>query len=269
MKFLFAILLFIFIVGPATLFSHDLWLVPPKNPVAVGDPIDVVIAVGMDFPLSLNSVNPARLTVSAVNATQVVQDVELKQNDEAKQTVATFSPDASGSWLVSCSTQPNQLEMKAAEFNNYLLHDGLPQVLAQRMDSGQLDRDAREQYSKYTKALLRVGHGESNQVESRVLGQKLEIILLENPFDKKTGETLTAQVLFEGKPLERANLCWDHPGNGEAYFGQTWTDTDGSAKLPISQTGLMTVRLVHMTQPKTESYEWESFWSSFTFHIPE
>ena len=268
MKFL-AILFFIFIVGPATVFRHDLWLVPPNHPVAVGDKVDVVIAVGMDFPVSLSAVSPARLTVTAVDASHEIQNVELKQNDQVKQTVATFVPDAAGSWLVSCTTQPNQLEMKGADFNNYLLHDGLPHVLAQRMERGELDRDAREQYSKYTKALLRVGNGESNRVESKVLGQKLEIILLENPSKKKTGETLKAQVLFEGRPLERANLCWDHPGNGEAYFGQTWTDEGGNAILPISRTGLMTLRLVHMTQPQTEAYEWESFWSSFTFVVPD
>ncbi len=269
MKYSIAFLSLVLAFGPSTAFSHDLWLVPSENTVKVGDRVDLVIAVGMDFPVSLNAITPSRVTVTAGNSKLEGRRLELKQDEPSKCTVASFMADSPGSWLVSCVTEPNQLDMKAADFNDYLLHDGLPQILAQRMDTGKLDQDAREQYSKYTKALLQVGRGESNQIEGKVLGLKLEIVLLDNPFDKKPGETLTAQVLFEGKPLEHANLCWDHPGNGEAFSGQTWTDSSGKAMVPIARPGLTTLRLVHMTHPDAEDHEWESFWSSFTFRIPE
>jgi hypothetical protein len=31
---------------------------------------------------------------------------------------------------------------------------------------------------------------------------------------------------------------------------------------------LMTIRLTHMTRPKTAEYEWESFWTTLTFRVP-
>ncbi len=265
---LFAIVVAWSTLGGSPVVAHDMWLVPPDRTVKLGTSAEVVIAVGMDFPNSLNAITPSRLKVAARDFSHEVGGLQVEQNEKLKQTTISFSPDKAGSWLVSCQTEPRQLEMKAAAFNEYLLHDGLPLTLGQRMESGELDRDAREQYSKYTKALLQVGEGESKPVERVVLGHKLEIVLLDNPFEKEPGETLMARVLFQGQPLAGANLCWDHPGNGEAFSGQTWTDSEGKAMVPISRTGLMTLRLVHMTRPDSKDFEWESFWSSFTLRIP-
>lgn len=93
-------------------------------------------------------------------------------------------------------------------------------------------------------------------------------MLLADPLSTPTGGTLPVQVLFRGAPLVRANLCWDHPGNGEDFTGQTWTDADGRALVPLAREGPMTLRLVHMTRPQKPEHEWESFWASFTFRIP-
>jgi hypothetical protein len=31
----------------------------------------------------------------------------------------------------------------------------------------------------------------------------------------------------------------------------------------------MTLRLTHMTRPKTKDFEWESFWTTLTFRVPQ
>jgi len=182
--------------------------------------------------------------------------------------VASFTPTTPGVWMVSAVTVPNRLELEAAKFNDYLLHDGLAHVLAGRMDRGELDRDATERYSKYVKALVRVGEAAGGGEARAVLGQALEVVPVDEPLAVSIGETLAVRVLFRGEPLERANLCWDHPGNGEDFSGQTWTDAEGRALVPIGAPGLMTLRLVHMTRPMTEDHEWESFWASYTFRVP-
>ncbi len=76
-------------------------------------------------------------------------------------------------------------------------------------------------------------------------------------------------VLFQGKPLVDANLGWDHPGDGERTSGTVRTNDRGQALVPIARTGLMTIRLTHMTRPKVMDYEWESFWTTLTFRIPD
>jgi hypothetical protein len=47
------------------------------------------------------------------------------------------------------------------------------------------------------------------------------------------------------------------------------TDKRGEALVPVARTGLMTIRLTHMTRPKATDYEWESFWTTLTFRVPE
>lgn len=251
-------------------FAHDMWLVPPAT-AAVGKPVEVAVAVGMDFPTSLNVIDPARLTVAALGPDGEAAPVTLRADEDRKVLVASFTPKRAGLWLVTATTRPNRLALEAAKFNDYLLHDGLPHVLAGRMDRGELDRDATEQYSKYCKTIVPVGDVGGAATTTR-FGTKLEIVpaagATSTALGAKVGGSVAVRVLFEGVPLKRGNLCWDHPGNGEDFTGQTWTDENGTALVPIGKAGLMTLRLVHMTRPLADDYEWESFWSSFTFRVP-
>lgn len=246
--------------------AHDMWLVPSAS-ARVGEPTEVVVSVGMDFPTSLNAIDPERVTSRALGPGGESAGVTLRAIEDEARTVATFTPAVPGIWVLSSVTRPNRLEMEATKFNDYLLHDGLPHVLAGRMDRGELDRDATERYSKYVKCVIPVGDVVDATAAQAALGLRLEIVPLANPLVVSVGDTLAVQVLFQGSPLERANLCWDHPGNGEDFSGQTWTDRDGKALIPIGRSGPMTLRLVHMTRPMTEDYEWESFWASYTFQV--
>lgn len=256
------------VVGLAAVaWAHDQWLVPPATVVAVGEPARVEVSVGMDFPTSLLSIEPERLTASARGPEGRTRPVSFQRDEAGATTWAGFTPDRAGTWLVEAVTRPRLLAQEAAAFNDYLLHDGLPHVLAGRMDRGELERDVVERYSKSVKALVVAGDGGPGDAFGQRLGHTLEIVPLSDPLAAGVGETLAVQVLFRGEPLERANLCWDHPGNGEDFTGQSWTDGQGRVLVPIVRRGPMTLRLVHMTRPQTEDYEWESFWASYTFHV--
>ena len=76
------------------------------------------------------------------------------------------------------------------------------------------------------------------------------------------------KVLFQGKPLDQANLGWHRPGDGDTPAGTVRTNAKGEALIPITEAGLITIRLTHMTRPKTAEYEWESFWTTLTWRIP-
>ena len=249
--------------------AHDLWLVPPGDAVPAGRPVEVEVSVGMDFPTSLHSIDPERLTVTAIGPDGQNAEVELRRDEAKQRTLARFTPACEGAWLLAAVTLPNRLELEASEFNDYLLHDGLPHVLAGRMDRGELERPATERYSKHVKAIVPVGGSSAGPAPRSATGQVLEVVPSGDPTAVGIGGTIAVRVLFRGSPLEHANLCWDHPGNGEDFAGQTWTDAEGMALVPVARTGLMTLRLVHMTRPMNEDHEWESFWASCTFRVPD
>jgi len=106
--------------------------------------------------------------------------------------------------------------MDAAKFNDYLLHDGMPHVLAWRMDDGTLGEPADERYSKHVKALFAVG-GSIAGPFATPLGLELEIVPLANPLAARVGGTLPVRVLWnDSRPEALARQAWD---NMETHTG--------------------------------------------------
>lgn len=245
--------------------AHDLWLVPDAAPTP-GKPSLVRACSGMDFPISEHAPD-----VTTFRRRLVLPDGRAGTLDAAgkddKTGLLRFTPASPGIYLAAVETTPRIIKLEAADFNAYLVADGLPHVYQLRAKENTLDRPAVERYSKSPKVLLRVGAGPGDP--GRVIGLPLEIVPLSDPFSLKAGATLSVRVLFQGKPLADANLGWDHPGDGAPPSGTVRTDTHGVALVPVARTGLMTIRLTHMTRPKAQDYEWESFWTTLTFHIPD
>ena len=246
---------------------HDTWLLT----VPVADrhgALLLSVRTGMDFPTSENAVAPANLTGTLLRPDGTRQPLpEFATAPEAKDSTCPLAALLPGIHVAVVETRPKQLQLAAKKFNDYLLHEGLPHVLAARMDADEEGKDASEQYRKCAKVVFAIGNGPGRF--DAVLGTKLEIVPLDDPTQLRTRATLRLRVLFDGAPLVRANLCWDLPGNGEDLAGCTWTDAHGEAIVPIVQPGWMTVRLVHMTRPRAATHDYESFWASCSFVVGE
>lgn len=95
--------------------------------------------------------------------------------DEEKTTVLEFQTGAPGTYLVGASTKPREIDLKAADFNEYLEHDGIPDTLAERRRDNELGKDVRERYSKHVRAVLQVGDQLTDDYK-KPLGYPVEII---------------------------------------------------------------------------------------------
>jgi uncharacterized GH25 family protein len=246
--------------------AHDLWLIPPAT-AAAGQPVQLLAAVGMDFPHSENAHDtaqyPRRLLVLPDGGAGTLEPA----GKQDKAGLLRFLPTKPGVYAAAVQTQPRLIKLSAEAFNAYLIEDGMPHVYRQRVKDKTLDKPAVERYSKSPKVLVQVGQGGGGD-PCRAVGLPLEIVPLKNPFALRKGDALPVRVLFQGKPLPEANVGWQAPGDGTAR-GYVRTDAAGEALVPLGRTGLLTLRLTHMTRPNTADYEWESFWTSLTFWIPE
>jgi len=260
---LLATILFFF-APPA--FAHDLWLIPPAK-ASTGKVVTIDASVGMDFPISVFAADTERYPRKFVIAPDT-KTLALKSAGK-KDLIAQleFEPKVAGIHVVAVQTTPKVLELDADRFNEYLVTDGLPHIFRLRAKEKSLNQAAKERYQKSPKALVAVGADFTGGWD-KALGLPLEIVPMQNPFQRKTGDTLRVQVLFQQKPLAGANLGWHRPGDGDTPIGTVRTDSKGEALIPIAQLGLMTIRLTHMTRPKTPDYEWESFWTTLTFRVP-
>lgn len=263
--------LFHLVVGIALFASpvvaHDLWLIPPKE-CKLGEKATVQAVSGNKFPTGDHAPDPAKFAKRFV----VGPDGKEAEVDAAgvaeKAGLLAWTPSKAGVSAVAVQTAPKVLKLDAEDFNSYLVSDGLPHIYRLRAKEGSLKQDSVERYSKSPKVLVRVGDGKGGD-PTKPLGLPLEIVPLADPFTKKVGDTLKVRVLFDTKPLTDAHLGWDHPGEGDEPAGTVRTDAKGEALVPIAQGGLMTIRLTHMTRPKAKDYEWESFWTTLTFRLPE
>jgi uncharacterized GH25 family protein len=247
-------------------FAHDLWLIPPDK-ATPKQIVRIDASVGMDFPVSVSAPAvdryPRKFAIAPDGTILPLKDVGKK--DLVSQ--LEWEPAKAGIYLVAVATTPRVLELDADRFNDYLVADGLPHIFRLRAREKTLDQPAKERYRKSPTALLCVGDGKDGDWQ-RVLDLPLQIVPLQNPFQRKVSDTLKVRVLFNKEPLKDANVGWQHPGSGETAVGYIRTDANGTALIPIAQTGLMTIRLTHMTRPKLADYEWESFWTTLTFRMP-
>jgi rhodanese-related sulfurtransferase len=246
--------------------SHDLWIVPPES--ALPNTTATFRAYsGMDFPKGVSPVDPANFKSRRILLPEGTYVELIAAGSEENAGLLTHPLDSPGIYIATVQTEPKLIALDANAFNAYLVSDGLPHIYQLRSDEGTLDRPSRERYSKSPKALVQVGQGGGGD-PCRVLGLPLEVVPLQNPFDRTVGDTLRVKVLFQGQALADAHLGWDHPDDGEPASGTVRTDANGEAFVPIRQLGLMTIRLTHMTRPNAEDVEWESFWTTLTFRIP-
>jgi uncharacterized GH25 family protein len=247
--------------------AHDLWLVPPEK-LEPKKATLIRANSGSKFPESDHAPDPTKFKRRVLVQPDGKQGALEAAGSQEKSGLLKAELGGPGIYIVAVETEPKLITLAADEFNSYLVSDGLTHIYQLRRKENILDKAGRERYSKSPKAILQVGIGGGGD-PCRVIGLPLEIVPLKNPFALKIGETLPIRVLFRDKLLANANLGWDLPGGDDLPVGTVRTDSRGEALVPISQRGLMTIRLTHMTRPKEVECEWESFWTTLTFRIPE
>jgi uncharacterized GH25 family protein len=139
-----------------------------------------------------------------------------------------------------------------------------------RKERGEEKKPGRERYSRYVKTLVQVGEKSSDSF-NKIVGQTIELIPFENPYDKKVNDSIRVQVLFRNVPLANALVSATYEGfttKPDTYQQSVRTDSNGITTIHITQSGQWLVRTVHM-QPIVDSKEadWESWWASITFEI--
>lgn len=193
-----------------------------------------------------------------------MRDLRTSLVDEALP-IYNFSAGRAGNYLLAMERDWSYITLEPQKFEEYLREDGLEYIIAEREKTGEIATEGRERYSRFVKALLQVGEGR-DETYKKLVGSKLEIVPLANPYSKKTGDMLSFQVLFDGKPLTGRTVFAD---NRAVATQKMSTDREGKVTMRIERGGLWLVRLVFMQRCKTSCNEavWESFWGAFSFGV--
>lgn len=186
---------------------------------------------------------------------------------EGKTSVMEIQTGAPGTYLVGVSTRPKEISLKAADFNNYLSHDGLPDTLAARKKDGELKKDIRERYSKHVRAVFQVGDKRSDDYK-KPLNYPVEIIPQQNPYSLKAGDAITVLCTLNGRPLPNQFVLagWESRG-GKLHTVSTRSDAKGLARIKLAAASKWYIKFIHMTPLAEADLNYESKWASLTFEI--
>lgn len=283
--------------------SHDMYLkldtffLPPNTSAKIElyngtfDKSENVIARNRMIDVSLVG-NGVR---TAVDTTQ--------WSEQENTTVLNFTTGAPGTWVAGVSTRARNIEMEAEAFNNYLVHDGVVDMLEWRKENNAIDQDAVEKYSKHVKTIFQVGEKRTDDWQT-ALGYPIEFIPLSNPYDLHAGDMLKMKLLREGEPLSNQLIYVDSDqtahshgddhghahGDGEAHThgedgehahgedgegeghshtsaAQYRTDARGEFSFKVAADGIWHVRTIHLVESEEPGNTHESNWATLTFQV--
>jgi uncharacterized GH25 family protein len=191
----------------------------------------------------------------------------ISWQDIDKATLMEIQTGGTGTYVVGISTKPREIDLKAAAFNDYLKHDGIPDILAKRTKDGELGKDIRERYSKHVRAIFQVGSARTEDYKTS-LHYPVEIIPQSNPYSVKVGQTLPVLCTLDGQPLINQFVIagWESV-DGKLHSLDTRTDAQGIARFKLTSAGKWYVKMIHMTASKEPGINYESKWATATFQV--
>lgn len=205
--------------------------------------------------------------------------------EENNVTFLNLKTSDAGTVTIGVSTLPRTIEMTGTDFNDYLKHDGILDMLEERKKTGMLDSSAKELYSKHVKTIVQVGDSLSEDWSVN-LGYPIEFIPLQNPYDTEVGQSLRVQLLRQQKPLANQlvyigkesyapkhtndghiHTPSDKEGVSETNLIQIRTDEKGIISIPIDVEGIWHLKTIHLVTVDSPDLTHESNWATLTFAI--
>lgn len=251
----------------AAVFAHDLFLKTDSFFLEPNSKFTVKIMNGT-FLESEGAVLFARLNdVSVVSGGKTTHPQETNFTKDATTAFMNLQTGAAGTYVIGLSTKHREISLKAADFNEYLKEDGLPDTLEERRKTGELEMDAKERYAKHVKAILQVGKKQTEDYKT-VLGYPVELIPQQNPYNLKKGDTIEILCLKDGKPLAGQVVLAGREENGKIVAApELRSDTKGVVKLRLDGSGKWYVKFINMTKLEDPNLNYESKWTTLTFEM--
>ncbi|NME72591.1 DUF4198 domain-containing protein [Flammeovirga aprica] len=244
------------------------------------------------FEESENTISPDRLLDASVlsHGNRVRISAEQWKDQDSTITQLPFITGEAGTYVVGVSTKERSLKQTAKDFNDYLKHDGVLDMLKERTETNTLDQDVNESYQKHVKAIYQVGNVKTEDWKT-VLGYPIEFVPVSNPYEKYSGQSLDVKLLLDGQPLAGQLVYADHITHAHAHSHddhshqhshdhehadhdhthtsgqQLRTNEQGIITVDLPEDGIYFLRTIHMAKVENSDITHESKWSTLTFEV--
>lgn len=250
--------------------SHDYWFHSAHLKIAKGETIKLNLLVGDDLiaeaerPLSKVKTDCFKI----ISADKTIDLLPISKDSITP--VLTYTAENEGQLLIDMRRNFSFISLSDSAFTNYLKHESLQHVLEMRSKLPPRQQE-RERYARSLKCLVQVGNASKKDTAfKKVLGQELEIILMQNPYLLKPNSVLKAKLLYRGKPLANHPLfALNRMGKNNFTELVQKTNADGVVSFSLSVPGLWVIRTVHLFPcDNCKDADWESQWAAYSFELP-
>jgi uncharacterized GH25 family protein len=257
----------VLVLAASAVYAHELFIKLDTYFLEENSGVRVMLLNGT-FTNSENSITADRVVDVTLVGPDGVSRLQPEAWDASSDTTyITLQTGPPGTYVLGVSTGSRLIELDAESFNEYLEHDGIPDILEARRATGELGEDAVERYSKHVKAVYQVG-GTRTVGWSRAVGYPAEIVPLANPYRLSVGEELAVRCLVHGEPTANQLVVAGGDLNGQAIEERdARTDSDGIVRFMVDQAGKWYVRFIHMAETDEEDVDYESNWATLTFEV--
>lgn len=249
--------------------SHELFLKSDSYFLNTNEESELSLFNGT-FDQSENTITRDRI----INAKIIGPEYNFVPNEEDYYdndniTYLKFRAGTEGTYVAGVSILPKIIVLSAEDFNEYLQHEELIDVLNNRKKKEITNLSAREKYSKHVKAIFQVSGKRTNHFDT-VLGYPIEFIPINNPYTLGKGDKLSLRLLKEGKPLTNQMVHYSSRSNAESHSTvekSTRTDENGTLTIELDQVGIWYVATINMAEAEEENIDYISNWATLTFEL--
>ena len=252
---------------PNPVSAHDLWMIPGKFRLAMGESTRIFINNGDVFPEALSLLAEERVAGLWLHGQGKTTPVTRFRVDGRSLTF-DFEETNPGIHALALSTVPRRVRLKAADFNDYLENEGLALAFELRKEFGEAELATFERYTKWAKAYIAVaGVVEKDYAWVEPVDHPFEIVPISNPTRVEAEDEFFLRVLFAGEPLEGIVVVGGRAGGPEKEI-EAVSDEEGVVKVSVSSSGRWYLRAIHMVRLEDDpDVQWESFWCTLTLEV--
>jgi hypothetical protein len=257
-------------LGASVLYAHDLFIRLDSYFLGPNITVSVRVINGTFFK-SENWITRDRVTdISMVTAAGRVRidTTQWSASRDSLTTLLTVRTGAPDVLVLGASTKASDRRLEAADFDEYLKVDGIPDVLAAGGQNNELGLAAWERYAKHVNAIVQVGDV-SNGPFDAVLGYPGEIVALVNPYPLRAGGTMRIRCLVNDRPVANQLVIVGGDGRrGPIADRSMRTDAAGELSFSITEAGSWFAKTTNMTRVRgTPELDFLSQWATPTFGV--
>lgn len=263
MKKAITILLTIFLA--TAVFAHEYVLIAYSYMVKEGEKLELHLFVSDGFNIELERPVQKSMTKKFEMINESGKTDLLAKLEDGALPILDMDVDFKGLGLIHMERDYARITLPNDRFKSYLEVDNIENIMIN--DSTQTEQS--ERYTRYIKTLIQSNPKANDEIYKTVVGHNFEIVLLQNPYELKKGDWISAKVLFMGKPLtNKVITARNRIGNEPAIFQYSRTDGDGKCSFKLEREGVWFFHSTHMiASPDKNDTDWESFWTTFSFGI--